>query len=61
MEVQNIEDIVQPYLNNDRTKGLSIGTYQDGKITFHNFGILSYQYLQFQLFFIGEQVLFLME
>lgn len=41
VEVQNLEDIVQPYLNNNRTKGLSIGTYQDGKITFYNFGINS--------------------
>ena len=36
-----IEDIIQPFIANDRTKGLSVGTYQDGKIEFYNFGICS--------------------
>ena len=39
--INTIEDIVQPFIENDRTKGLSVGTYQDGKIEFYNFGICS--------------------
>lgn len=40
-EINTLEDIVQPFIANDRTKGLSIGTFQDGKIEFYNFGICS--------------------
>lgn len=40
-EVSSIKDIVTPYIENEKTKGLSIGTYQNGKIAFHNFGICS--------------------
>lgn len=49
VEVQNLEDISQPYLSNHRTKGLSIDTYQDGKIAFHNFGINSTENTKGQL------------
>ena len=41
VEVNSIEEITQPYIDNDRTKGLSIGTYKDGKIDFYNFGVCS--------------------
>ena len=40
-EVTSIADIVQPYIDNEMTKGLSIGTYRDGKIEFYNYGICS--------------------
>jgi len=38
-EVTTIADIVEPYVANEMTKGLSIGTYQNGEIEFHNYGI----------------------
>ncbi len=37
--IKTVADIVKPYIDNEMTKGLSIGTYQDGKIEFYNFGI----------------------
>ena len=40
-EVNTIYEIAKPYIENDRTKGLSIATYKDGKIDFYNFGICS--------------------
>lgn len=40
-EVSKIDDIVQPYIDNEMTKGLSIGTFDNGKIEFYNFGICS--------------------
>ncbi|MEM1121419.1 MAG: serine hydrolase domain-containing protein [Bacteroidota bacterium] len=40
-EVSSIADIVAPYMTNEMTKGLSIGTYQNGQVAFHNFGVAS--------------------
>ena len=40
-EISTIEDIVKPYIDNEMTRGLSIGTYKDGKIAFYNYGICS--------------------
>ncbi len=40
-EVNKIEDIAQPYIDNEMTKGLSIGTYKNGNIEFFNLGICS--------------------
>ena len=40
-EITSIEDIVEPYIANEMTKGLSIGTYRDGEIQFYNYGIKS--------------------
>lgn len=40
-EVTTIADIAQPYIDNEMTKGLSIGIYKDGKIEFYNYGICS--------------------
>ena len=39
--ISNLEDIVQPYIINDKTKALSIGIYQKGSISYHNFGHIS--------------------
>lgn len=40
-EVSSVADIVQPYMDNKMTKGLSIGTIKNGKIEFYNFGVCS--------------------
>lgn len=40
-EVNTIDDIVQPYIEHDKTKGLSIGIYDNGQVTYHNYGICS--------------------
>jgi len=40
-EITAIEDIVKPYIDNEMTKGLSIGTYKDGEVEFYNYGICS--------------------
>lgn len=39
--ISNLEDIVQPYITNDKTKALSIGIYQKGAIDYYNFGSIS--------------------
>lgn len=39
--INSIAEIAQPYIDNDRTKGLSIGTYKNGEIAFYNFGVCS--------------------
>jgi len=39
--ITSIADIAQPYIDNEMTKGLSIGTYKNGNIEFLNFGICS--------------------
>jgi len=39
--MSTIEDIVQPYIAAEKTKALSVATYQDGKIEYLNFGICS--------------------
>ncbi len=40
-EITAIADIVKPYIDNEMTKGLSIGIYKDGEIEFYNYGICS--------------------
>ena len=40
-EITAVTDIVKPYVDNEMTKGLSIGVYKDGKIEFYNYGICS--------------------
>jgi len=40
-EVESIESIVKPFLEDKRTKGLSIGIIKDGKTEFLNYGSLS--------------------
>ncbi len=40
-EVASIDDIVKNYINHDLTKGLSIGVYDSGQVTYHNYGIRS--------------------
>lgn len=40
-EITTIDDIVQPYIANKMTKGLSIGIYKNGEINFYNYGICS--------------------
>lgn len=39
--INTIDDIVKPYIDNETTKGLSIGIYKDGKVEFYNYGICS--------------------
>lgn len=39
--INSISDIIQPYIENDKTKGVSIGIYKDGEIEFYNFGIVA--------------------
>jgi len=41
VEINSIVDIIQPYIENDKTKGVSIGTYKNGEIEFYNFGIVA--------------------
>jgi len=40
-EITAIQDIVKPYVDNEMTKGLSIGIYKDGVVEFYNYGICS--------------------
>ena len=40
-EVTSLDDIITTYIENAKTKGLSIGTYQNGNVAFYNFGICS--------------------
>lgn len=37
-EITSIEDIVTPYIANDKTKALSIGIFKNGQTTYFNFG-----------------------
>lgn len=39
--VSSIEDIVQSYISHTTTKGLSIGVFNKGKISYYNYGICS--------------------
>lgn len=39
--ITSINDIVQAYVNDESTKALSIGIYDNGKTTYHNYGICS--------------------
>jgi len=39
--INTIDDIVQPYMDHKATKGLSIGVYDNGNITYYNYGICS--------------------
>lgn len=40
-KVTSIDDIVQPYIQHNTTKGLSIGVYDKGRINYYNYGICS--------------------
>lgn len=40
-EITNIDEIVKPYMEHEDTKGLSIGVYDNGQITYHDYGICS--------------------
>ncbi len=40
-KVANINDIVKPYIADQTTKGLSIGIYNKGQISYHNYGVCS--------------------
>lgn len=39
--ISTIEDIVQPYLNHEATKALSIAVYNKGEVSYYNYGICS--------------------
>lgn len=39
--ITSMEDIVQAYLDHETTKGLSIGVYDNEKISYFNYGICS--------------------
>lgn len=39
--ITSINDIVQAYVNDETTKALSIGIYDNGKTTYYNYGICS--------------------
>ena len=38
---QSLTDLVQPYIDHETTKGLSIGIYNKGQVKYHNYGICS--------------------
>jgi len=40
-EINNIDDIVKPYLEHKTSKAISIGIYSKGKVDYYNYGICS--------------------